>query len=162
MNEIITTIKRINETVKQMPGIENPQQKKEKVLLEDVIHDNELKSVIKKLFGDGHHARAVEEGFKFLNNLVKNKAQLDPSFDGAKLMKQTFSVNNPVLMLNSGTSNSEKDEQLGYMEIFSGCITGIRNPRAHEHDWEDTEQHAIQLLVLADHLVERVRNTKKA
>ena len=85
MNEIITMIKKINETVNRMPGIEKPYQKKGKALLEDVIHDNELKSIIKKLFNDGHHARAVEEGFKFLNNLVKNKALLDPSFDGANV-----------------------------------------------------------------------------
>ena len=49
----------------------------------------------------------------------------------------------------------------GYMEIFSGCMTGIRNPRAHKHDWEDTQHRALQLLIFADHLIERVRNSKK-
>ncbi|PZN08175.1 MAG: hypothetical protein DIU69_10450 [Bacillota bacterium] len=57
---------------------------------------------------------------------------------------------------------SERDEQLGYMEIFSGCMTGIRNPRAHEHDWEDSERRALELLTLANHLVERVLAATKS
>lgn len=65
-------------------------------------------------------------------------------------------------MINTGSSQSENDEQLGYMEIFSGCMTGIRNPRAHEHEWEDTQQRAIQLLIIADHLVECVRSSAKS
>ena len=41
-------------------------------------------------------------------------------------------------------------------------MTGIRNPRAHECDWEDSEQRALQLLVWANHLVERIRLSEKA
>ena len=47
------------------------------------------------------------------------------------------------------------------MQIFSGCMTGIRNPRAHECEWEDSENHALQLLAFANYLVERVENSKK-
>ena len=42
------------------------------------------------------------------------------------------------------------------MQILAGCMTGIRNPRAHETDWEDTKQRALQLLIFANHLIERV------
>lgn len=48
------------------------------------------------------------------------------------------------------------------MQIFAGCMTGIRNPRAHDADWEDTEQRALQLLVFANHLIERVYLSEKA
>lgn len=75
-------------------------------------------------------------------------------------MQSVFSAGNPVLMLNAGSSTSEQDEQKGYMQIFSGCMTGIRNPRAHECDWEDSENHALQLLAFANYLVERVENSK--
>ena len=125
-----------------------------------LVADKELNAVTKKLFSDGHHARSVEEGFKFLNNLVKKQSGLH-KLDGANLMKQAFSANAPVIKLNALTNQSENDEQLGYMEIFSGCMTGIRNPRAHEHDWEDSEVRALQLLALANHLVERVRLSSK-
>ncbi|KNZ68206.1 hypothetical protein Tfer_3259 [Thermincola ferriacetica] len=157
--ELFKRVKYLNLVLKELPGVVTD--KENEVSLEVLLKDKELKQVVCKLFRDGHHARAVEEAFKFLNNLVKKKAKVDPSIDGAKLMKQVFSVNNPVLKINTGVSQSEKDEQLGYMEIFSGCMTGIRNPRAHEHEWEDTQQHAIQLLIMADHLVERVRNSAK-
>ena len=76
--------------------------------------------------------------------------------------RQVFNGNTPILKINAGESASERDEQIGYMQIFSGCMTGIRNPRAHECDWEDSEQRALQLLVLANHLVERIRLSEKA
>lgn len=128
--------------------------------LRDYIKDSDLLKVSEKLFEDGHHARAVEEAFKYFNNVVKSKAGL-PQADGSSLMKTALSANSPVLKLNAGLTASERDEQLGYMEIYSGSMTGIRNPRAHEHDWEDSEEHALQLLVLADHLVARVKASSK-
>lgn len=106
---------------------------------------------------DGHHARAVEEAYKLLDNVVKKKACLQSTnLTGAKLMQNAFSSNNPLLKLNEGISTSEQDEQTGYMQIFAGCMIGIRNPCAHESDWEDTEQRALHLLVFANHLIERV------
>lgn len=134
---------------------------KEEIDLSKIIKDSELLNIVAKLYNDGHHSRAVEEAFKFLNNLVKKTMKLEQTLDGASLMKKVFSANSPLLMINSGESQSEKDEQLGYMEIFSGVMTGIRNPRAHEHEWEDTQQRAMELIIIADHLIERVRLAKK-
>lgn len=120
------------------------------------VTDIELSKKTKKLFYDGHHARAVEEAFKYLDNIVQKLSKLK-SQTGSSLMKTVFSANNPKIMLNSGISRSEKDEQLGYMEIYSGVMIGIRNPRAHDSDWEDSEERAIQLLSLANHLIIKVK-----
>lgn len=128
--------------------------------LEQVVTDTKLYNLIKKLFQDGHHAYAIEEAFKFLNNLVKNISNM-PDLDGSSLMTTVFSPTKPVLKLNGMQSQSEKNEQQGYMQIFSGVMTGIRNPRAHESEWEDSEERALQLLSLANHLVIRVRNSVK-
>ena len=126
------------------------------------ITNKVLHKKTEKLFKDGHHARAVEEAFKLLDNEVKKRSGLGKTdLTGAKLMNTVFSANSPILKINSGVTTSEKDEQTGYMQIFAGCMTGIRNPRAHETDWEDTEQRALQLLVLANHLVERVLLAEK-
>lgn len=98
-----------------------------------------------------------------MDNLVKKKAGLqDSDLTGAKLMQTVFSPNKPMLKLNEGVSSSEQNEQSGYMQILSGCMTGIRNPRAHESDWEDTEWRALQLLTFANHLIERVLMAEKA
>lgn len=130
-------------------------------LFDSLVTDWELKKTVEKLFRDGHHARAVEEGYKFLDNLVKRTAGTESSLTGSKLMTTVFSPGNPILRVNSGVTMSEEDEQKGYMQILSGCMTGIRNPRAHEHEWEDTEFRALQLLSLANHLVQRVRDSHK-
>ncbi|NPV00638.1 MAG: TIGR02391 family protein [Brevinematales bacterium] len=137
----------------------NKKEKEKSFTLRDFINDSGLLKVVEKLFNDGHHARAVEEAFKFLNNYIKKIAKV--SEDGASLMRKVFSVNNPIIKLNSGSNQSENDEQQGYMDIFAGCMMGIRNPRVHEHDWEDPQDRAIQLLLIADHLLDKVKSVIK-
>ena len=129
---------------------------------DDFITEPSLHKKTERLFKDGHHARAVEEAYKLLDNIVKKRTGLKDASTGSSLMQKAFSANSPILRLNAGTSASEKDEQLGYMNIFAGCMTGVRNPRAHESDWEDTEHRALQLLIFANHLIERVTLAKKA
>lgn len=127
-----------------------------------VVSNPTLRKKTEKLFKDGHHARAVEEAYKLLDNVVKKKAgKQDSNISGASLMNHVFSPKKPILMLNCGVTASEQDEQNGYMQILSGCMTGIRNPRAHESDWEDTEDRALQLLAFANHLIERVQIAEK-
>lgn len=138
-------------------GFSLPSNSKVGSAYDSLITNKTLRKRTEKLFVDGHHARAVEEAYKLLDNLVKKKAKLQSTnLTGSKLMQAAFSPSKPLLKLNECVSTSERDEQSGYMQILSGCMTGIRNPRAHESDWEDTEQRALQLLILANHLIERV------
>ena len=122
---------------------------------DELVTDGFLLSTCRDLFVDGHYARAVEEAFKCLNNKVKEKASLS-SPDGAAMMRNVFSKNKPTLKLNSLVTQSEKDEQLGYMDVFAGAMTGIRNPRAHDHQLEDDAEVALELLVLANHLMRKL------
>lgn len=135
--------------------------------LYDILVKSELlRNATRKLFLDGHYARAVEESYKCLNNIVKNKSGL--SCDGKDLMNQAFSEKNPILKLNELKTTSHKDEQIGYMLIFGGCMTGIRNPRAHDHKKADSPEAALEMLVWANHLMrmidkaKRVRKPRKA
>ena len=123
-----------------------------------IVTNKVLRKKTEKLFKDGHHARAVEEAYKLLDNVVKNKANLcQLNLSGSALMQKTFTPNKPILRLNAGATVSEQDEQTGYMQIYAGCMTGIRNPRAHDSDWEDTEERALQLIAFANHLIERAQ-----
>ena len=127
----------------------------------DELVTNELiRQASGALFRNGHYARAVEEAFKCLNNAVKDKSGRS-SANGAGLMKTVFSANSPVLKLNALQSQSERDEQLGYMEIYAGSMTGIRNPRAHEHKLVDSPDEALELLVLANHLMRKLDGSTK-
>lgn len=132
-------------------------------LYDVLIKSKELRTATKQLFIDGHYPRAVEEAYKCVNNTVKDRSQL-PS-DGQDLMNQAFSEKNPVLKLNKLKTASQRDEQKGYMLIFGGCITGIRNPRAHEHTKTDSPEAAIEMLAWANHLmgvVDKAKRVKKS
>ena len=107
------------------------------------------------LFADGHYSVAVEKAFVYVENLVKQRSGLSKKY-GSKLMKTAFSVQNPLISLNAGVTDSEINEQLGYMEVFAGAMTGIRNPRAHAHDWIDEPKEALELLVFANLLVRKI------
>lgn len=116
-----------------------------------LVTDGDLQDATRQLFLDKRYARAVEEAFKCLNNYVKKR--IGQSIDGAALMRNAFSPNKPLLRLNLMKSQSQKDEQQGYMDIFAGCMTGVRNPRAHEHRLQDSPRDALELLQMANHLM---------
>jgi uncharacterized protein (TIGR02391 family) len=127
---------------------------------DELVTNDLILQVSGTLFRDGHYARAVEEAFKCLNNAVRDKSG-HANTDGAGLMKSVFSANSPILKLNAFQSKSDNDEQLGYMEIFAGSMTGIRNPRAHEHRLVDSPDVALELLVLANHLMRKLEGSTK-
>jgi uncharacterized protein (TIGR02391 family) len=121
-------------------------------LYDALIDHSELRQTTRKVFADQHYALAVEEAFKCLNNLVKRRSG-NAIDDGAPLMNKTFSPTNPVLKLNTMKTVSQRDQQQGYMLMISGAMTGIRNPRAHEHAFPDEPRGALEMLALANHLM---------
>jgi hypothetical protein len=46
-------------------------------------------------------------------------------------MEKAFSPSNPVLKFNDLSDQSDRDEQKGFMMLFYGAVSGLRNPRAH-------------------------------
>ncbi len=130
------------------------------VQFDDVVTDADLRAASRSLFQSGHYSQAVFEAFKLLNNLVKKKSKIND--DGASLMNSAFSSKTPVLRLNALSTKSEQDEQLGYQLILAGSMTGVRNPRGHEHGNFDSKGTTIELLTLANHLVRKVRQSTKS
>lgn len=127
----------------------------------EFVLDADLISKTEKLFLDGHYARAVEEAYKYIDNLIKKRVRkLCNATSGSNLMRTALSPNKPILMLNENLTEIDVDEQKGYMDIFAGCMTGIRNPRAHDTDLNDDRDYALKLLSWADHLVCRIKTAK--
>lgn len=124
---------------------------------DQIVDDDELRLTSRELFLDGYYALAVEEAYKCLNNIVKDLTGLS-ELDGVPLMQRAFSPKNPVLKLNDLRTQSENDQQRGYMDMFGAVMTGIRNPRAHEHRYLDDPETALELLGLANHLVRIARS----
>ena len=109
----------------------------------------------------GHYADAVEGAFKELNNAVKDKAgpKLDNELDGQKLMQHVFSQNNPILLVEDNLeSQTNKDTQQGYMMMFSGAMSAIRNPKAHEN-MEISKEDAIRKLMFASMLMYKLESS---
>ena len=120
-----------------------------------VVSDQRLHAVAGQLYADGHYARAVEEAFKLLNGEVRRRSRVLDK-DGADLMFHVFDPDKPVLRLNRLRSTSDKDEQAGIRQIMAGAMKGIRNPRAHEHEQQDSAQSALEMLTIANHLLRRL------
>ncbi|MCX5515276.1 TIGR02391 family protein [Kaistia algarum] len=98
----------------------------------------EIARAASRLYKDGHYANAVEAAVKALNGLVRLRSQLEQ--DGTSLMERAFSLSNPVLKFNALVDQSDKDEQKGFMQLFSGAVSGLRNPRAHGFIQDEPER----------------------
>jgi uncharacterized protein (TIGR02391 family) len=84
----------------------------------------------KELFSKGFYSQAIFEVCKLLNKRVQELSKSNK--DGKALMLEVFSVNNPILKISENITQSEKDEQEGFMHLFAGLMHGIRNPKGHE------------------------------
>lgn len=108
-------------------------------------------------FDAGHYADAVEAALKELNSAIKDlvKKSTGKELDGADLMHQALSPKTPIIILDDLGTESGRNQQTGYMEIFAGAMTGIRNPKAHEN-LTITKERAIHHLFLASLLFHRL------
>ena len=121
-----------------------------------LLHQRVVKTA-KARFEAGHYADSVEAALKELNSVVKAlvKKATGKELDGADLMHQALSPKNPIIILDDLGTESGRNQQTGYMEIFAGSMTGIRNPKAHEN-LTITKERAIHHLFLASLLFNRL------
>lgn len=121
-----------------------------------MIHEKIIKVAIKK-FEDGHYADAVESSFKEINTHIKGivRDKTGEELDGAKLMFKAFSLKTPIILLADLSTQTGKDIQEGYMQIFAGAMKGIRNPKAHENITISRER-ATHFLFLASLLMSKL------
>lgn len=116
-----------------------------------------INHLCKKKFNNGFYADAVETALKEVNNIIKieYKAISGEELDGARLMQKVFSVNNPVFQFADITTETGRNIQQGYMNIFTGSMIGIRNPKAHNNMNPDKTK-AIHLLQIASFLILKI------
>lgn len=124
-----------------------------------VVDDPDVLAVSRDLFVSGFYSQAVEAAFKMLDEDVRRVS--NEGLSGTKLMEKVFSPNGPIIALNAQKSQSEQDEQAGYHRLFAGSMLGIRNPLAHENNWIDDPQAALETIVLCQHLLRKLKTSKK-
>jgi uncharacterized protein (TIGR02391 family) len=120
-----------------------------------------IRDVSEKLFRDGYYSQAILEAYKMINIVVREKSGRK-ELDGHGLMSTVFSVDKPILKLNDLQETSDRDEQRGFMELFMGAMTGIRNPKAHDVVNQKDPIRTLEYLALASLLVRRAEESKLA
>lgn len=87
-------------------------------------------------------------------DLLRDRTGLD--LDGDNLCNRAFSPERPMLIFSNTETDSGRNDQRGFMDIFKGFYRGIRNPKAHSlvHDLDAVK--AGQYLVLASLLARRI------
>lgn len=91
---------------------------------------------------------AIFEACKGLFERIRQMTML--TSDGNRLVEQCFGGTVPILALNALQTQTERDEQLGFMSLLKGCVSACRNPAAHEPRvlWAGDEDDALDSLVL--------------
>lgn len=77
-----------------------------------------------------NYFHAVFEAAKGLAQRIREQSGADG--DGAKLIDTVFSVERPILAINSLQTETEKSEHKGFAQLLKGCFAAVRNPLAHE------------------------------
>ena len=118
---------------------------------------SEIARAASKLYHDGHYATAVEHSVKALNDLVRSRSTLE--LDGVKLMQRAMGGDNPLIKFNDLAGQSDKDEQTGFMMLFSGAVSGLRNPRAHGF-LHDAPERALEFIAFVSLLAKLLEEAK--
>lgn len=103
-------------------------------------------------------SHAVLEALHHLSNVLRDRAGVDG--DGAALVGQALSGDQPRLKLNPLQTESDKNVQKGVEQILRGIYLGIRNPRSHEQS-SDTKEDADAIIHFVDFIL-RLLNASQA
>jgi len=101
------------------------------------------------------YSDAILAAYKVVLNEVKDVANVH-DLDGKPLIEKAFSLNAPIIKLNNLATQSDRDEQQGFMMLFSGAAVGIRNPKAHDLVIQDDPLKTLRYLAFASLLLERL------
>ena len=93
------------------------------------IHPEVLKYCKAELM-QANYFHAVFEASKGLAQRIRDKSGIDG--DGARLVDQVFSVDQPILAFNTLKTATENTEHKGFASLLKGCFAAVRNPLAHE------------------------------
>ena len=91
----------------------------------------------------------IEEATKGLAQRIRDMSGIQA--DGAALVDRVFSIERPVLAINSLQTETEKSEHKGFASLLKGCFAAARNPLAHEPKvlWQGEDDAADYLSLIS-------------
>ena len=122
----------------------------------DLVHPR-IAALARPRFIAGFFGDAVEASFKEVNDVAKRiVGNVDGrELDGARLMNRAFSPNRPLIRLTALATETDRNIQQGYMQIMTGAMIGIRNPKAHGN-LDPGANRALHLICLASLLMHKI------
>jgi uncharacterized protein (TIGR02391 family) len=120
---------------------------------EDMLHPAIVASSLSQYKG-GHLRDAVLNGVVAVFDMIRSRTGLD--LDGSNLVGQAFGMANGKLIFSDVVSDSGRNDQKGFMQIYEGIYTGVRNVKAHSLAHDLNEVKAAQYLVMLSLLARRV------
>jgi len=96
--------------------------------IERILHPIIMENAF-QLFRNGHFREAVGNSIIAVFDYIRERTG-DPD-DGDRLIGNVMAPNNPQLILSDINTESGKNIQKGFMQIYKGAYQGIRNPSAH-------------------------------
>lgn len=131
-----------------------------KMLQDRQVHPDVLVFCREELLHDNYF-HAVFEASKSLADKVRTLSGM--KLDGVQLVDAVFSIENPVLAINSLRSPTEQSEQKGFAMLLKGVFGTFRNVIAHAPrvSWRIDEQDALDLLTMASYLHRRLDRAVK-
>jgi uncharacterized protein (TIGR02391 family) len=132
-------------------------------LVDRGVHPDVLKFCRAELV-EGNYFHAVLEAAKSVAQKIRDKTGF--TSDGADLVDEVFGIGRkqyPVLAFNALSTDSERSEHTGLMNLMKGFFGAFRNPTAHAPRiaWKITEQDALDMMTVASLLHRRLDEAVK-
>ncbi len=112
------------------------------------LHPQVLKYCKAELMQENYF-HAVFEATKGLAQRVRDMTGIQR--DGTALVDLVFSVEHPLLAMNTLQTETEKSEHKGFAALLKGCFGAVRNPLAHEPKilWQGEDDAADYLSLIS-------------
>lgn len=145
----------IADKVKTIPEAEQRAQELRGDLTARGVHPDVLKFCRAELVADNYF-HAVLEATKSIAVKIREKSGL--ADDGAPLADRALGGDNPIIAINSLSTDSQWSEQRGFVNLVKGAFGMFRNTTAHEARllWSMRKDDAEDLLSLASMIHRRL------
>lgn len=125
--------------------------------VEDLLHPMIISSSLAQ-YRNGHLRDAVLNAVIAVFDMIRARTGLQ--LDGKDLVGQAFGIEKGKLIFSEIETETGRNDQKGFLQIYDGIYTGVRNVKAHSLTHDLNEQKAAQYLVTLSLLARRVDECK--
>jgi len=123
---------------------------------DDLLHPAIVESSLGQ-YRNGHLRDAVLNGVIAVFDMIRARTGLN--LDGKDLVGQAFGLEKGKLVFSEIATETGNDQK-GFLQIYEGIYTGVRNVKAHSLNHDLSEQKAAQYPVTLSLLARRVEECK--